>query len=432
MEKKSLGKFIAILRKAKGLTQKELAELLNVSDKAVSRWERDESAPDITLIPVLAELFDVTCDELLRGERSSKESLKETPEKREHRMNVLINKSRHRFFAFSLISVGLTGLGFLFAIVCNSLLHMARLGFYCALGCFLVAGIAQAAVYFIFTGEIETDKIENKAYLEYKRQLRDTSLRIGYGIIIALAICLPLFQFGKVSFTEYMTQLTEIMGLEYDTGAGGTTDYLSSISIGIQPKTWLLYGSIYGATAAVLCGLSNFLVRYFDMKSCRFQVTEEDFSKECKNLLRGLRYTGMLVIILVLTFGCSRLFQKLATNFFLEGTVHESYDDFTKCMETVPKDMWKGTADLRKQLDKYHRTLYGDQGELLCEYTLYNDSVIHIEYGANNKLPITTYTEEDYLLAKQKADDLMWIWSVIAVLESAIVFVMYFARRKLH
>ena len=66
MEKKSLGKFIAILRKAKGLTQKELAELLNVSDKAVSRWERDESAPDITLIPVLAELFDVTCDELLR------------------------------------------------------------------------------------------------------------------------------------------------------------------------------------------------------------------------------------------------------------------------------------------------------------------------------------------------------------------------------
>lgn len=351
----------------------------NVSDKAVSRWERDESAPDITLIPVLADLFDVTCDELLRGERSSKESFKETPEKKERRMNVLINKSRHRFYAFSLISAGLTGLGFLFAVVCNSLLHMARLGFYCALGSFLVAGIAQAVVYFIFTGEIETDKIENESYLEYKRQLRDISLKIGYGIIIVLAICLPLFQFGKVSFTEYMTQLTEIMGLEYETGAGGATEYLSSISIGLQPKTWLLYGSIYGAIAAVLCGLFNFLVRYSDMKSCRFQVTE---------------------------------------------------DDFSKCMETIPKDMWKGTVDLRKQLDKYHRTLYGDQGELLCEYTLYNDSVIHIEYGANNKLPITTYTEEDYLLATQKADDLMWIWSVIAVLESAIVFVIYFARRN--
>lgn len=66
MDKKTIGNFIAILRKAKGMTQRELAELLNVSDKAVSRWERDESTPDITLIPVLADIFDVSCDELLR------------------------------------------------------------------------------------------------------------------------------------------------------------------------------------------------------------------------------------------------------------------------------------------------------------------------------------------------------------------------------
>ena len=42
MEKKTIGSFIAALRRANGLTQKELAEKLNVSDKAVSRWERDE------------------------------------------------------------------------------------------------------------------------------------------------------------------------------------------------------------------------------------------------------------------------------------------------------------------------------------------------------------------------------------------------------
>lgn len=46
MEKKTIGSFIAALRKANGLTQKELAEKLNVSDKAVSRWERDECYPD--------------------------------------------------------------------------------------------------------------------------------------------------------------------------------------------------------------------------------------------------------------------------------------------------------------------------------------------------------------------------------------------------
>lgn len=69
MEKKTIGQFIAILRKANGLTQQDVADRLNVSNKAVSRWERDESAPDITLIPAIAEMFDVTCDELLKGER---------------------------------------------------------------------------------------------------------------------------------------------------------------------------------------------------------------------------------------------------------------------------------------------------------------------------------------------------------------------------
>lgn len=69
MEKKTIGQFIAVLRKANGLTQQDLADRLNVSNKAVSRWERDESAPDITLIPALAEILGVTCDELLKGER---------------------------------------------------------------------------------------------------------------------------------------------------------------------------------------------------------------------------------------------------------------------------------------------------------------------------------------------------------------------------
>ena len=71
MEKKTIGGFIAALRKVNGMTQKDLAERLNVSDKTVSRWERDDGAPDLTVIPVIAEIFNVTCDKLLRGERKS-------------------------------------------------------------------------------------------------------------------------------------------------------------------------------------------------------------------------------------------------------------------------------------------------------------------------------------------------------------------------
>ena len=69
MERKTIGEFIAVLRKANGLTQRQLAEKLNVSEKSISRWERNETSPDLALIPVIAELFSVTSDELLRGER---------------------------------------------------------------------------------------------------------------------------------------------------------------------------------------------------------------------------------------------------------------------------------------------------------------------------------------------------------------------------
>ena len=79
MERKTIGGLIAALRKASGMTQKDLAEKLNVSDKSVSRWERDDGAPDLSLIPVIAEIFGVTCDELLRGERKSPHSRKKPP-----------------------------------------------------------------------------------------------------------------------------------------------------------------------------------------------------------------------------------------------------------------------------------------------------------------------------------------------------------------
>lgn len=61
----TLGKRIAMLRKEKGLTQEQLAEKVGVSAQAVSKWENDISCPDITLLPLLADILGVTVDELL-------------------------------------------------------------------------------------------------------------------------------------------------------------------------------------------------------------------------------------------------------------------------------------------------------------------------------------------------------------------------------
>lgn len=72
-KKHSIGKTIADLRKQKGWTQIELAEKLQVSDKAVSKWEKDNGAPSIEFFPALAELFGVSIDYLMTGKATEKE-----------------------------------------------------------------------------------------------------------------------------------------------------------------------------------------------------------------------------------------------------------------------------------------------------------------------------------------------------------------------
>ena len=64
--KKTLGTMIAELRKQHGMTQLELAEKMGVTDKAVSKWERDLSCPDINSLPTLAEILDVSVEELMQ------------------------------------------------------------------------------------------------------------------------------------------------------------------------------------------------------------------------------------------------------------------------------------------------------------------------------------------------------------------------------
>lgn len=69
IDNQKFGGFVAALRKEKGYTQKELAEKLFLSNKAISKWERGLSLPDIALLEPLADILGVTVAELLKGER---------------------------------------------------------------------------------------------------------------------------------------------------------------------------------------------------------------------------------------------------------------------------------------------------------------------------------------------------------------------------
>lgn len=113
MEKKSIGSFLAALRKASGLTQEDVAQRLFVSNKTVSKWERDESNPDLALIPVLAEMFGVTCDEILRGERGEKEPGNDEKArfKIEKQVQRILTHSVSQFKSVSCVAAALTVLG---------------------------------------------------------------------------------------------------------------------------------------------------------------------------------------------------------------------------------------------------------------------------------------------------------------------------------
>ena len=108
MDQVKIGRFIAELRKEKGLTQAQLAEHFEVSNKAVSKWETGKSLPDASIMIDLCNLLGITVNELLSGERISMEDYKEKAEER----LVEIHKKKSRFQRTAL-------LGILFGVVTN-------------------------------------------------------------------------------------------------------------------------------------------------------------------------------------------------------------------------------------------------------------------------------------------------------------------------
>ena len=90
--KLQIGSNIAAYRKRAGLTQAGLAEKLNYSDKAVSKWERGESMPDVTTLVMLAEQFDITVNDLV----VDPEELPGNPSKLEKAMTQVSEKALKR------------------------------------------------------------------------------------------------------------------------------------------------------------------------------------------------------------------------------------------------------------------------------------------------------------------------------------------------
>lgn len=86
----TIGQRIGMLRRQKGLKQDEIAEILNVTPQAVSKWENDQTCPDIGLLPQLAKMLGVTVDELLTGSTNEPAARLVPPEERKELKDMML------------------------------------------------------------------------------------------------------------------------------------------------------------------------------------------------------------------------------------------------------------------------------------------------------------------------------------------------------
>lgn len=301
MEKKTIGSFIAALRKASGLTQRELAEKLNVSDKAVSRWERDESAPDLSLIPVIAEIFGVTSDELLRGQRVTEAAAPvRSAAKTEKQIQNILNRALTRYKICSIISVAVAFLGILAAMVLNLGFLRAYVGFFVGCAFFIGAAVCQCIFLILGRSAIRTEEIPEAA-TEPVRKAMVLGAELVFGIIYTLlALCLPLIVLPVGTFR------------------------------GLTAVSWAKYGAIFGLLSAVLwlicCTVFNTRKGYRNKTDWK--------SPKNKLRLRWLRKGAVLALTLVLLHAASISLLSQNYHLLVKGQSFQDWTSFRRFMET--------------------------------------------------------------------------------------------------
>lgn len=223
MDNKKVGNFIYELRKEKSMTQQDLAELLGVTNKAVSKWERGEGYPEITLIPVIAQSLDVTVDELLHGEKNDSKKIIKDDEAKKHELK----KHVSRFKNLSYIALGLSVFGVIEFIAIRLILayYMAsQVGLVIAFVLFSLNIISSMILYFIFynnlKGRLTRYREENGETVEYHNSIKEvlkTQILQIWLWVIPIFLCIThiviflllssIYRFGFSLFGFYARQL---------------------------------------------------------------------------------------------------------------------------------------------------------------------------------------------------------------------------------
>ena len=377
MTKNTMGSFISALRKANGLTQKELAEKLNVSDKAVSRWERDEACPDLMLIPLIADTFGVTSDELLRGERNkagnNAPKISETPKKR---IDIILKQTMSKFNIGSIISLGVSVLAFILHISRN-LFSQFFAPVFTIMTAILITGafICQK----IFTNDalssINTDAFKDIDLNETRKNINNKA----WGVYTILAALTAIFIAGIAGFFAHIPTITYEL-----------------IILAVIALTALIINSVYVLKSKTLL--------FTDSQKKRAKLK--------------LKLIVIFAIVAAVTAAAMFAVSRHSTEIFAEGTTVSNSTEFSEFFD-VP-DFAQMTED------NIIRSI--ENGKLFFDHPINKE--IHSIKQTNGGFPIKIYTQTDYENARGIFDKAAIVFVVLFCIEAVSPFIIYFTKRK--
>ena len=436
MERKSIGSFIAVLRKARGLTQRELADKLGVSDKAVSRWERDETAPDLYLIPAIAEIFGVTADELLRGERSGETTAQEKQsEKTERQIKTVLKAVRTKFLTKTLICTLIAIVGLLAAMLCNFGFYRAELGFYIGLIFFVTAAVMEIIFAVLAVSSLDAEEFDGEHLAETRKYIIKKTEALVFLAFILLAYCIPLIIEGETT---------------------------SFINIRVDFDGWLVFGSVFALFAGIVCAIANLILDKTMEKKGIYSI-DENIAK--KRRLAKIRFALPLIpvakvfiplvaVTIAATIICLNIFDY---EFFLRGKGTEWTDanKFVEYMESrVAEDgdevdnnkiypMYTTWVDGTRLSFRWNNRTVADfningirsrdieRGQIGTVITqIYPDGETDPDYSLNEKYNIpnfhaVTYSREEAFDARDWSYDIAVYFGVSYIVESIALVVTY-------
>lgn len=418
MEKKTMGSFLAALRKANGMTQKDLADQLHVSDKTVSRWECDDGAPDLSLIPVIAEIFGITCDELLRGERKAPEDrVEDVTPKGEKQRQRLLKATLFRFRTQTLIAMGISAAGWIAAQICNLAFLRAILGGLCGVVCFAASVLMQMICTNAAFFSVEDAALEEGQMSQFRKTvigLSEKSLGVTMGL---LGFTLPLLLVSEDAY------------------------------VGLDAGHMLILGIMGAGVLLLIYGIVCYFLNASFVRKGTIVLSEKEANVYHYNHKLKRTCAVFLPVLLVVTV----LGHVAATTIYgpwsiMKGTTFDDYESFIAYMEqdVLPSSHVEMPAipsgpviyydengnEISEEEALTHR-LENQNGDAVCIYVQRNQNVVSIRYTEKDSslLPITVCTYDDLREAEHKAAVRHVIFGCLYALEAAAVLTFYFKKR---